>query len=162
MISGTGQIFNSSASDQNNTVLLQIVPFAGDVGCNFDSIGKTNSGDLTKRRIRLLGSCRLDCCADTALLRSTDSDGTLAQGVEASLQCSAGAVDFLTDVSRPFLTSWLNVGILFHLLVRFCAAQGYAAVFLHCCFSGTNRAGSLSRFPQKKKQMEKVWPEPHP
>jgi hypothetical protein len=41
--------------------------------------------------------------------------------------CSAGAVDFLTDVSRPFLTSWLNVGILFHLLVRFCAVQGYTA-----------------------------------
>ena len=116
VISGTGQILNSSASDQNNTVLLQIVPFAGDVGCNFDSIGKTYSGDFTKCRIRLLRCSRLDCCADTALLRSTDSDGTLAQGV--------------ADVSRPFLTSWLNVGILFHLLVRFCAAQGYAAVSL--------------------------------
>ena len=106
VISGTGQILNSSASDQNNTVLLQIVPFAGDVGCNFDSIGKTYSGDLTKCRIRLLRCSRLDCCADTAFLRSTDSDGTLAQGVEASLQCRrCGLLDrCLTTLSNELVT----------------------------------------------------------
>ena len=111
VISGTGQILNSSASDQNNTVLLQIVPFAGDVGCNFDSIGKTYSGDLTKSRIRLLRCSRLDCCADTALLRSTDSDGTLAQGVEASLQCRrCGLLDrCLTTLSNELVKCWHSI-----------------------------------------------------
>ena len=159
VISGTGQILNSSASDQNNTVLLQIVPFAGDVGCNFDSIGKTYSGDLTKCRIRLLRCSRLDCCAVLTAVQTPRFCGALTamERLRRELKplCSAGAVDFLTDVSRPFLTSWLNVGILFHLLVRFCAAQGYAAVFLHCCFSGTNRACSLSRFPQKKSKWKR-------
>jgi hypothetical protein len=31
----------------------------------------------------------------------------------------AGAVDFFTDVWRPFLTNWLNVGIPFHLPIYF-------------------------------------------
>jgi hypothetical protein len=75
--------------------------------------------------------------------------------------CSAGAVDFLTDVSRPFLTSWLNVGILFHLLVRFCAAQGYAAVSFPMRFSLQNLPDTQPFFG-KKMRMEKVWPEPHP
>jgi len=33
--------------------------------------------------------------------------------------CKAGAVDFLIEVSLPFLTNWLNVGKLFHLLLNF-------------------------------------------
>ena len=121
VISGTGQI-------------------AGDVGCNFDSIGKTYSGDLTKCRIRLLRCSRLDCCADTALLRSTDSDGTLAQGVEASLQCRrCGLLDrCLTTLSNELV-----------ILVRFCAAQGYAAVSFPMRFSLQNLPDTRSFFRKK-------------
>jgi hypothetical protein len=48
VISGTGQILYSSASDQNNRVLLQIVAFTGNVAGNFNTVGKTYSGDFTK------------------------------------------------------------------------------------------------------------------
>ena len=48
VVSGTGKVLNTAASDQNNAVFLQIVSFTGNVACYFDSVGKTNSGDLSK------------------------------------------------------------------------------------------------------------------
>ena len=48
VITHTGQISYSAASDENDRVLLQIVSLAGDVACDLDTVGKTNSGDLTK------------------------------------------------------------------------------------------------------------------
>ena len=41
-------VVDSSSTDQNNRVLLQIVSLARNVACYFDPVGKTYSGDLTK------------------------------------------------------------------------------------------------------------------
>ena len=54
MVSYTRQILNSSASDQNNAVLLQIVADARDISRNFDTVSQTYSGNLSKSGIRLL------------------------------------------------------------------------------------------------------------
>ena len=48
VVSGTGQILNSSATDQNNAMLLKVVTLSWDVACYFDTVGQTNSGDLSQ------------------------------------------------------------------------------------------------------------------
>lgn len=55
VITHTGQVTYTTASDKNDRVLLQVVSFAGNVGRGFKSVGKTHSCDLAKRRVRLLG-----------------------------------------------------------------------------------------------------------
>ena len=44
----TRQILNSSATDENNAVLLKVVTFSGNVACYLDTVRKTYSGDLSK------------------------------------------------------------------------------------------------------------------
>jgi hypothetical protein len=48
VVTGTGKVLYSTASDHNNAVLLKVVTFTGDIACYFDTIGKTYSGDLSK------------------------------------------------------------------------------------------------------------------
>ena len=90
VISCTRQILHPAAADQNNAVLLQIVPFAGDIARYLDSIGKTYSGDLSQRRIRLLGGSGLHSGAHAALLRSGCVRSRLVQRVIPFLQCRRG------------------------------------------------------------------------
>ena len=61
---------------------------------------------------------------------------------ELKLFCSACAVVFFSDVSRPFLTYWLNVVIPFHLLIDFSVCPtGFhtAALVQHNCFAAFAR-----------------------
>ena len=48
VVTYTGKILNSAATDENNTVFLKVMTDTGNVSGNFDSVGKTYSGDLTK------------------------------------------------------------------------------------------------------------------
>ena len=48
VVSCTRQVLNSSSTDHDNAMLLQIVSLTWDVACHFDSVGKTNSGDLSQ------------------------------------------------------------------------------------------------------------------
>ena len=85
-------------------MLLKIVSFTWNIACYFDSVRKTNSGDLTKSGVRLFRGCSLNGCADTTLLWRSSLDWSLCKRIEASLQC--GRLRLLC-----FLTNWLNVGI---------------------------------------------------
>ena len=49
VITDTGQITYSPASDENHRVLLQIVSLAGDVGRDFDVVGEAYAGYFSKR-----------------------------------------------------------------------------------------------------------------
>ena len=69
VVSGTGKVFDSSAADQNNAVLLQVVSLTRNVAGHFDAVRKTYSGDLTKSRVRLLRGRGLYCGAYASLLR---------------------------------------------------------------------------------------------
>ena len=49
VVSHTWQILDSTASDQNNRVLLQIVTFTADIARDFHTIGQPHTTDLPKR-----------------------------------------------------------------------------------------------------------------
>ena len=49
-------------------MLLQVVAFTWNVACYFDSVWKTNSGDLSQRWVRFLRGCSLNSCTNTTLL----------------------------------------------------------------------------------------------
>lgn len=55
LIPNTGQVADTPASDQDNRVLLKVVPFARNIDGYFFPIRKPNTGDLSHRRIRLFG-----------------------------------------------------------------------------------------------------------
>ena len=71
MIAHAGQILNSSAADKYGAVFLQVVTLARNINRTLLLVGKTNSGDLTERRVRLLGRSRRYRKTNTALLRAT-------------------------------------------------------------------------------------------
>ena len=56
-------------------MLLQVVADAGDVAGTFDGVRQTNTGNLTKSGVRLLGRHRLDAQANAALLRAALKNG---------------------------------------------------------------------------------------
>ena len=47
-----GKLFNPTTTDKNNAVLLKVVSLSRNVACYLDSVGKTNSGDLSKSGVR--------------------------------------------------------------------------------------------------------------
>lgn len=71
MVTHAGKIFYSSAANQHGAVLLQIVPFAGDVNRTLLLVRKTDSCDLTERGVGLLGRSRRHRKAYAALLRAS-------------------------------------------------------------------------------------------
>jgi len=71
VIAHTRQILDATAADQNDAVLLQIVANTRNVGGALDTIRETNTGNLAKRRVRLLGRGRKNAGADTTLLRTS-------------------------------------------------------------------------------------------
>ena len=48
VVTDTGQILDTTAADQNNAVLLQVVALSGNVACHLNAVGQTNSGDLSQ------------------------------------------------------------------------------------------------------------------
>ena len=70
MVSDAGEIFNSSATDKDGAVLLQVVSFAGDINDTFRLVGKSYTRDFTKRGVRLFGGGGRHGQAYAALLRT--------------------------------------------------------------------------------------------
>src|SRR3977135_3167596 len=64
LVAHAGEILHSSPTDQDDRVLLQVVPDAGDVGGDFDTRGQPDPGDLAEGRVRLLGRRGLHLGAD--------------------------------------------------------------------------------------------------
>ena len=71
VVSDTGQVPHSAASDQNHRVFLQIVPLTRDVGRDFDVVGEAHTGHFSKRRVRLLRSDCANLQANASFLRRT-------------------------------------------------------------------------------------------
>src|SRR5207342_3566026 len=63
------EILDAAAAYEDDGVLLEVVPLAGDVGADFHAIRQANARDLAQRRVRLLRRRRVDARADAALLR---------------------------------------------------------------------------------------------
>ena len=69
VISHTGQILHSAATNKHDAVFLQIVSDSRNVNSTFHLVYKTNSGNLTKCRVRLLGRSGGNRKTNTSLLR---------------------------------------------------------------------------------------------
>ena len=86
VVSGTRKVLYTAAADQNNRVLLKVVALTRDIACYFDTVGKTNSGDLSKSGVRLLRGCSLNSCTNASLLRSGNVCCFLLKGVISFLK----------------------------------------------------------------------------
>ena len=69
VISNTGQVFHTAASNKDNRVFLKIVTNAGDVGGYFNTIGKSNTSHFAQCRIGFLRGLRVNTRANTSFLR---------------------------------------------------------------------------------------------
>ena len=81
------EIPNTTATDHNNAMLLQIVTDAGNVSGNLDTVGEADSGDLSERGVRLLRGSGLHGSADTALLGGILIDRNALLGAPTLQQC---------------------------------------------------------------------------
>src|SRR4029078_4163054 len=48
------KILHTTAANEHDRVLLEVVAFAGDVGGDFEAVGETDTGNLAERRDRPL------------------------------------------------------------------------------------------------------------
>src|SRR6266446_2163604 len=64
LVAVTRQVLDAAAADEDDRVLLQVVPLAGDVGADLDPVRQPHARDLAQRRVRLLGRHRRDARAD--------------------------------------------------------------------------------------------------
>ena len=70
VIAHTRQVFDSSAANEDDRVLLQVVADARNIDGTFHSVYKVNTGDFAQSGIGLFGRHRTHCRADAALLRA--------------------------------------------------------------------------------------------
>ena len=70
MISHTRKVLYAPPTDQHNAMFLKVVPLTRDVADHLVSVRQTHLSYLPQSRIGLLGRCRINACADTALLRT--------------------------------------------------------------------------------------------
>lgn len=68
MVAHAGEVSDSSAADEDDGVLLEVVAFAADVGGDFLAVGEADSADLSEGRVGLLGCDGSDLEADAAAL----------------------------------------------------------------------------------------------
>src|ERR671913_1777039 len=71
LISATGEVLHTTAADEHDRVLLQVVTLTRDVGGDLDAATQTHAGDLAKGGVRLLRGGGVDAGANTASLGRT-------------------------------------------------------------------------------------------
>ena len=98
MVTDTGKVLNTTATDQNHGVLLQVMANTRNISGNFHTIGQTHTGDLTQCGVRLLGAGGTNSGADTTLLGRGQIGSLVLQGVQTLLQSRSGGLvgDLLT------------------------------------------------------------------
>jgi hypothetical protein len=77
MVTYTGQVLNTSASNQNGAVFLKVVTFTGNVDRTFLLVRKTYTCNLTHSGVRLLRRSRGYGQTYAALLRAVVKNRTL-------------------------------------------------------------------------------------
>src|SRR3989338_486269 len=71
------EILHTAAPDQDDGVLLQVVPDARDVGGDLEAVGQTHASHLPQRGGGFLRGRRVDADADARLLRASLHGGRL-------------------------------------------------------------------------------------
>ena len=68
LVADAGQVAHTTAADEHDGVLLQVVALAGDVGRDLDAVDETHAGDLAQGGVGLLGRGGEDAGAHATLL----------------------------------------------------------------------------------------------
>src|SRR5699024_10381439 len=92
VVTHTGQVPNTAATDQNDAVLLQVMADTRNVRGNLDTIREADTGNFTQGRVRLLRGHGTDRSADAALLGAVHVGVLLLLGVVALLKGRRGAL----------------------------------------------------------------------
>jgi hypothetical protein len=92
VVTHTGEVLNTTATDQHDGVLLQVMADTGNVRGDLDTIREADTGDLTQSRVRLLGGHGTDCSADTALLGAVQIRILFLLRVVSLQQCGSSAL----------------------------------------------------------------------
>src|SRR3569832_191912 len=101
VVANARQILHAATADQNDRVLLQVVPLAGDVGGHFHAVRQAHARDLAQGRVRLLRRGRVNAHADATALRAGLERGR----VRFELRLGATELDELIDGGHSTLTS---------------------------------------------------------
>src|ERR1700727_3716536 len=72
LVTEARQVLDAATAHEHDRVLLQVVTLAGNVGADLHPVGQTDTGDLAKRRVRLLRGDRVHARAHPATLRRGD------------------------------------------------------------------------------------------
>jgi len=86
VVTNTGEVTYTAASDEDDGVLLQVVSDAGDIGGCLDTVGQTDSRDLTQSGVRLLRGSRGNLGANASLLRAVLVGGRIVKRIESVLE----------------------------------------------------------------------------
>src|SRR5665213_2150731 len=68
LVTDTGEVLHTTATDQHDGVLLEVVALTGDVGRDLETTGQAHAGDLPEGRVRLLGGVGVHPGAHAAAL----------------------------------------------------------------------------------------------
>ena len=98
MVFDTGEVFDSSPSDEDNAVFLQIVADAGDVGVDFKAVGEADTGDFSEGGVGFFGSDSEDPHADSSFLRAAGQSRRFGFGFN---QCSFAADELIQSRHSP-------------------------------------------------------------
>ena len=104
VVTHTRQILYTTAAQQHDRVLLQVMAFTTDVANHLKTVGQANLGDFTQRRVRLLWSCGVHTSTNTALLRRTFQGRNLT---------------FFYDCNTRFADQLINGWHYLHILIKF-------------------------------------------
>src|SRR5437588_8291028 len=132
LVADAREVLDPSPPDEDDRMLLQVVPDAGNVGGDLDARRQPHPGDLAESRVRLLGRGGLHLGAHAAALRASPEGRGLRLGDLALAALSEELLNRRQPTSLLFLS----------LSVRaFARVPGHVA-------SATGEAGCpSSRFP---------------
>ena len=94
MVTDTGQVLNTTATDQDNAVLLQVMADTRNVGGDLDTIRQADTGNFTQSRVGLFGGHGTNSGANTTLLGAVHGGVLLLLGVVALLKGRSSALGY--------------------------------------------------------------------
>jgi len=80
LVSHTWKVANTATANEDDGVFLEVVPFTGNVGGDFFSIGEPNTGHLSECRVWFFGSHRFDLQTNATFLRTALENGGFGFG----------------------------------------------------------------------------------
>ena len=80
LVANAGEVLHTTAADEHDRVLLEVVALARDVGGDLHAAREPHTRDLAQRRVRLLRRVRVDACAHAPPLGRSLQRGRLGLG----------------------------------------------------------------------------------